>query len=155
MVRGKEGPVPGDRIIFGAAALPEPERDWLAAAERLPIESLWQGGHVLPRQPTGEAITRLALLTAWTERVRAGTATLLLPLHHPAPATQQGADPAARSGACHWAWASAACSPTSSRPWASRWPSAAPAPTRPWACCAPCGPAVPSPTMAASSTSTT
>jgi hypothetical protein len=35
--------LPGDRIIFGAAALPEPERDWLAAAERLPIESIWQG----------------------------------------------------------------------------------------------------------------
>jgi len=35
MVRGKEGSVPGDRIIFGAAALPEPEREWLAAAERL------------------------------------------------------------------------------------------------------------------------
>ena len=64
--------MPGDRIIFGAAALPEPDRDWLAAVERLPIESVWQGGHVLPRHPTGEAITRLALLTAWTERVRVG-----------------------------------------------------------------------------------
>jgi len=84
--------VPGDRIIFGAAALPEPERDWLAAAERLPIESLWQGGHVLPRQPTGEAITRLALLTAWTERVRVGTAILLLPLYHPVLAAKQVAD---------------------------------------------------------------
>ena len=49
--------MPGDRIIFGAAALPEPDRDWLAAVERLPVESVWQGGHVLPRQATGEAIT--------------------------------------------------------------------------------------------------
>jgi hypothetical protein len=39
----RRGRLPGDRIIFGAAALPEPERDWLAAAERLPIESIWQG----------------------------------------------------------------------------------------------------------------
>jgi probable F420-dependent oxidoreductase len=91
-------PVPGDRIIFGAAALPEPERVWLAAAERLPIESLWQGGHVLPRQPTGEAITRLALLTAWTERVRVGTGILLLPLYHPVLVAKQVADLDAWSG---------------------------------------------------------
>ena len=51
--------MPDDRIILGAAALPEPERAWLAAAERLPIESIWQGGHILPGRPTGEAITRL------------------------------------------------------------------------------------------------
>jgi len=90
--------VPGDRIIFGAAALPEPERDWLAAAERLPIESLWQGGHVLPRTPTGEAITRLALLTAWTERVRVGTSVVLLPLYHPVVLAKQVADLDAWSG---------------------------------------------------------
>jgi probable F420-dependent oxidoreductase len=84
--------VPGDSISFGAAALPEPERDWLAAAERLRIASLWQGGHVLPRQPTGEALTRLALLTAWTERVRVGTAILLLPLYHPVLVAKQVAD---------------------------------------------------------------
>lgn len=90
--------MPGDRIIFGAAALPEPDRDWLAAAERLPIDSLWQGGHVLPRQPTGEAVTRLALLTAWTERVRVGTAVLLLPLYHPVIVAKQIADLDAWSG---------------------------------------------------------
>ena len=90
--------MPGDRIIFGAAALPEPEREWLAAAERLPIESIWQGGHLLPPSPTGEAVTRLALLTAWTERVRVGTAILLLPLYHPVVVAKQLADLDARSG---------------------------------------------------------
>ena len=90
--------MPGDRIIFGAAALPEPDRDWLAAVERLPVESVWQGGHVLPRQATGEAITRLALLTAWTERVRVGTAILLLPLYHPVIVAKQIADLDAWSG---------------------------------------------------------
>jgi probable F420-dependent oxidoreductase len=90
--------LPGDRIIFGAAAIPEPDRDWLAAAERLPIESIWQGGHILPPAPTGEAITRLALLTAWTERVRVGTAVLLLPLYHPVVAAKQLADLDSRSG---------------------------------------------------------
>ncbi|ADP83435.1 LLM class flavin-dependent oxidoreductase [Pseudofrankia inefficax] len=87
-----------DRIVFGAAALPEPERHWLAAVERLPIESVWQGGHVLPPTGTGEAITRLALMTAWTERVRVGTAILLLPLYQPVIVAKQLADLDARSG---------------------------------------------------------
>jgi len=87
-----------DRITFGAAALPEPDPAWLAAAERLPIESVWQGGHVLPPTASGEAITRLALLTAWTERVRVGTAVLLLPLYHPVLVAKQLADLDSRSG---------------------------------------------------------
>ena len=87
-----------DRIILGAAAIPEPDRRWLAAAERLPIASVWQGGHVLPPTATGEAVTRLALLTAWTERVRVGTAVLMLPLYHPVVAAKQLADLDSRSG---------------------------------------------------------
>ncbi|WP_426574472.1 LLM class flavin-dependent oxidoreductase [Aquihabitans sp. McL0605] len=90
--------MPADRITLGAAALPEPDRDWLAAVEQLPIDSVWQGGHLLPRTGTGEAITRLALLTAWTERVRVGTAILLLPLYHPVVIAKQVADLDARSG---------------------------------------------------------
>ena len=85
-------------ITFGAAALPEPDAKWLAAAERLPIESIWQGGHVLPPTGTGEAITRLALMTAWTERVRVGTAILLLPLYQPVLVAKQLADLDSRSG---------------------------------------------------------
>ncbi|MFV2177050.1 LLM class flavin-dependent oxidoreductase [Actinomadura sp. LOL_016] len=88
----------GDRISFGAAAIPEPDREWLAAAERLPLASVWQGGHVLPPGPSGEAITRLALMTAWTERVRVGTAVLQLPLYQPVIAAKQLADLDARSG---------------------------------------------------------
>jgi alkanesulfonate monooxygenase SsuD/methylene tetrahydromethanopterin reductase-like flavin-dependent oxidoreductase (luciferase family) len=76
-------------ITMGAAALPEPERRWLAAVERLPIDSVWQGGHVLSPRATGEAITRLSLLTAWTERVRVGTAILLLPLYQPVVVAKQ------------------------------------------------------------------
>ncbi|MGW1028573.1 LLM class flavin-dependent oxidoreductase [Streptomyces sp. NPDC002577] len=90
--------MPGDRIILGAAAIPEPDRDWLAAVERLPIESVWQGGHLLPPSATGEAITRLALMAAWTERVRVGTAILLLPLYHPVIVAKQLADLDSRSG---------------------------------------------------------
>jgi probable F420-dependent oxidoreductase len=91
-------PLSGDRIVFGAAALPEPERAWLETVEQLPVESVWQGGHLLPRTDTGEAITRLALMTAWTERVRVGTAILLLPLYHPVIVAKQVADLDARSG---------------------------------------------------------
>jgi probable F420-dependent oxidoreductase len=87
-----------DRIVFGAAALPEPDRAWLAAVERLSIESVWQGGHLLPPGPSGEAITRLALMTAWTQRVRVGTAILLLPLYHPVVIAKQLLDLDARSG---------------------------------------------------------
>jgi probable F420-dependent oxidoreductase len=94
----EEVPLSAEGIVFGAAALPEPDRDWLAAVERLPIESVWQGGHLLPRTGTGEAITRLALMTAWTERVRVGTAILLLPLYHPVVVAKQVADLDSRSG---------------------------------------------------------
>jgi probable F420-dependent oxidoreductase len=90
--------MPPEQIIFGAAALPEPERDWLAAAEQLPIDSIWQGGHILSPAFTGEAITRLALITAWTERVRVGTSILLLPLYHPVIVAKQIADLDSRSG---------------------------------------------------------
>jgi alkanesulfonate monooxygenase SsuD/methylene tetrahydromethanopterin reductase-like flavin-dependent oxidoreductase (luciferase family) len=89
---------PDDRISFGAAAIPEPEPGWLAAVEQLPIDAVWQGGHVLPPGPTGEAVTRLALMAAWTERVRVGTAVLLLPLYHPVVVAKQLADLDARTG---------------------------------------------------------
>ena len=88
----------GSAIRMGVAALPEPERAWLQAAEQLPIDSIWQGGHVLPPTHTGEVITRLALMTAWTERVRIGTSILLLPLYSPVLVAKQIADLDSRSG---------------------------------------------------------
>ncbi len=89
----------GDRrITLGAAVLPEPERAWLGAVEELPVDSVWQGGHLLPPGSSGEAITRLALMTAWTERVQVGTAVLLLPLYHPVVVAKQLADLDAHSG---------------------------------------------------------
>lgn len=90
--------MPPARLTLGVAALPEPDRSWLEAAERLPIDSVWQGGHVLPPTASGEAITRLALMTAWTERVRVGAAVLLLPLYHPVLVAKQLADLDSRSG---------------------------------------------------------
>jgi alkanesulfonate monooxygenase SsuD/methylene tetrahydromethanopterin reductase-like flavin-dependent oxidoreductase (luciferase family) len=90
--------VQDERVTLGAAAIPEPDRDWLAAVERLPVDSVWQGGHLLPPSATGEAMTRLALMTAWTERVRVGTSVLLLPLYHPVVLAKQLADLESRSG---------------------------------------------------------
>jgi alkanesulfonate monooxygenase SsuD/methylene tetrahydromethanopterin reductase-like flavin-dependent oxidoreductase (luciferase family) len=87
-----------DRIRFGAVAIPEPERSWVVAAEKLPIDSIWQGGHIVSPAYTGEAITRLALMTAWTERVRVGTSILLLPLYHPVVVAKQLIDLDSRSG---------------------------------------------------------
>ena len=85
-------------ITLGAAVLPEPDRAWLRAVEELPIDSVWQGGHLLPPGASGEAMTRLALMTAWTERVQVGTAVLLLPLYHPVVVAKQLADLDAHSG---------------------------------------------------------
>jgi alkanesulfonate monooxygenase SsuD/methylene tetrahydromethanopterin reductase-like flavin-dependent oxidoreductase (luciferase family) len=86
------------RITLGAAVLPEPERAWLHAVEQLPIEAVWQGGHLLTPGASGEAMTRLALMTAWTERVKVGTAVLLLPLYHPVVVAKQLADLDAHAG---------------------------------------------------------
>ncbi|SQE00092.1 MULTISPECIES: LLM class flavin-dependent oxidoreductase [unclassified Parafrankia] len=63
-----------------------------AALEDLPIDSLWTGGHVASRNPSGEAMMSLARLSAVTERVRIGTAILLLPLYAPAIVAKQVAD---------------------------------------------------------------
>ena len=130
----------GERILMGAAALPEPERAWLEAAEELPLTSIWQGGHLLPPTATGEVITRLALLTAWTERVRIGTSILLLPLYPPVLVAKQLADLDSRSGGRVSVGVGvggefpkefeAVGVPISER---------GPAPPRPWACSGRCG----------------
>ncbi|HVU74903.1 MAG TPA: TIGR03619 family F420-dependent LLM class oxidoreductase [Mycobacteriales bacterium] len=63
-----------------------------AELEQLPIDSLWVGGHVASRNPSPEAMVQLARLAAVTERVRIGTAVLLLPLYAPAIVAKQVAD---------------------------------------------------------------
>jgi probable F420-dependent oxidoreductase len=62
------------------------------AYEHLPIDSLWVGGHVASPNPTPEAITSLARLSAVTSRVTIGTSILLLPLYAPAIVAKQVAD---------------------------------------------------------------
>jgi probable F420-dependent oxidoreductase len=64
----------------------------IAYLESLPIESLWVGGHVASPNPTPEAMVALAWLAARAERVRVGTAILLLPLYAPAIVAKQLAD---------------------------------------------------------------
>jgi len=62
------------------------------ALEERPIDSLWTGGHVASRNPSTEAMMSLARLSAVTDRVRVGTAVLLLPLYQPAIIAKQIAD---------------------------------------------------------------
>jgi probable F420-dependent oxidoreductase len=64
----------------------------VAHLESLPIASLWVGGHVASPNPSPEALAALAWLAARTERVRVGTAVLLLPLYPPAIVAKQIAD---------------------------------------------------------------
>jgi probable F420-dependent oxidoreductase len=67
-------------------------RDEVAALEAMPIDSLWVGGHVSAPNGSPEAMVQLARLSALTERVRVGTAILLLPLYEPAIVAKQIAD---------------------------------------------------------------
>jgi probable F420-dependent oxidoreductase len=77
-------------LSFGVmAGAPDSDVEHL---ESLPIASLWVGGHVASRNPSPEAMVALTWLAARTERVRVGTAILLLPLYPPAIVAKQIAD---------------------------------------------------------------
>jgi len=67
-------------------------RQEVAALEALPIDSLWIGGHVSVPNGSPEAMAQLARLSALAERVRVGSAILLLPLYAPAIVAKQIAD---------------------------------------------------------------
>jgi probable F420-dependent oxidoreductase, Rv2161c family len=56
------------------------------------IDSLWAGGHIAANTPGSEAMGSLIRLGALTERVRVGTAILLLPLYPPAIVAKQVGD---------------------------------------------------------------
>lgn len=77
-------------LTFGFVVGGDPER--AARMEQLGVDSLWTGGHVASRNPSTEAMMTLARLSAVTQRVRIGTAVLLLPLYPPAIIAKQVAD---------------------------------------------------------------
>jgi probable F420-dependent oxidoreductase len=79
-----------DALSFGVMA-GSPDAD-VAYLESLPIASLWVGGHVASPNPSPEAMAALAWLASRTERVRVGTAILLIPLYPPAVVAKQIAD---------------------------------------------------------------
>lgn len=79
-----------EALSFGVMA-GAPDAD-VAYLESLPVASLWVGGHVASPNPSPEAMVALAWLAARTERVRVGTAILLLPLYPPALVAKQIAD---------------------------------------------------------------
>ncbi len=80
------------RLTFGVVPGGGLDAVRLAQLEALPIDALWMGGHVASPNPSPEAMMSLAVLAARTERVRVGTAILLLPLYAPAIVAKQIAD---------------------------------------------------------------
>lgn len=70
------------RPRFGIV-LPGVHLDVAALVERLEFDSLWNSEHILFHFPLHEGLTVLAAYAACTERVRVGTAVLLLALRHP------------------------------------------------------------------------
>ncbi|WP_307875169.1 LLM class flavin-dependent oxidoreductase [Frankia nepalensis] len=78
----------GLRIGFHAPA----DLERVTALEALSIDSLWVGGHVASPNPTSEAMTSLARLSAVTRRVTIGTSILLLPLYTPTIVAKQVAE---------------------------------------------------------------
>jgi alkanesulfonate monooxygenase SsuD/methylene tetrahydromethanopterin reductase-like flavin-dependent oxidoreductase (luciferase family) len=78
----------GIRIgVVGGGDLAEVRR-----LEKMPIDSLWVGGHIASRNPSPEAIIGLTRLATLTERVAVGSSILLLPLYPPALVAKQIAD---------------------------------------------------------------
>jgi probable F420-dependent oxidoreductase len=67
-------------------------RQEVAELEALPIDSLWIGGHVASPNGSPEAMCQLARLAALSERVKVGSAILLLPLYAPGIVAKQIAD---------------------------------------------------------------
>lgn len=79
-------------LCFGAqlAALPPGEiRSLARRIEELGYDSLWVPDHLSFHYPVYEAMTHLAFVAAATERVRLGTAVLLLPLRSAGLAAKQ------------------------------------------------------------------
>jgi len=90
----RAAPGPGLRVGFVTRA----GRAEVEALERLPIDSLWVGGHVAPPNPMPETMVSLARLSSASERVRIGSSILLLPLFPPAIVATQIAEIARATG---------------------------------------------------------
>jgi probable F420-dependent oxidoreductase len=58
-------------------------RELAQAAEELGYDSIWAGDHISYRNPILDIVVALATFAAATERIKIGTAILLLPLRHP------------------------------------------------------------------------
>ena len=84
-----DGAPPGE-LRFGVLFNGDPRR--AARLERWDLDSLWVGGHIAAANPTAEALTALARMSAATERVLLGTSVLLLPLYPPAIVAKAVAD---------------------------------------------------------------
>ena len=68
------------------------DRHEAARLEARPVDSLWVGGHLASTNPSPEVMVGLTRLVAATERVKIGSAILILPLYPPALIAKQVAD---------------------------------------------------------------
>lgn len=66
--------------------LPSPSLvyEFAEKAEEWGLDSLWSGDHIVMHSPILECLTVLSLFAARTQKIRLGTAILLLPLRNPA-----------------------------------------------------------------------
>jgi probable F420-dependent oxidoreductase len=86
---GQDAAPPGE-LRFGVLFNGDPRR--AARLERQGVDSLWVGGHIAAANPTAEALTALARMSAVTDTVLLGTSVLLLPLYPPAIVAKAVAD---------------------------------------------------------------
>ncbi|MCH8345550.1 MAG: LLM class flavin-dependent oxidoreductase [Chloroflexi bacterium] len=77
-----------DRLQFGVNIYPHQWRD-AARIEELGYDSVWTSEHIFFHFPTFDALTTLAAVAATTDRIRLGTAVLLLPLRPAALAAKE------------------------------------------------------------------
>ena len=77
-----------DRLQFGVNLYPHQWPD-AARIEELGYDSVWTSEHIFFHFPTFDALTILAAVAATTDRIRLGTAVLLLPLRPAALAAKE------------------------------------------------------------------
>jgi probable F420-dependent oxidoreductase len=97
-IRDDEEAVEGRRLSFGLIAGAGNSRASMEELASGGFDSLWVGGHVASPNPVPEVITSLVRLAAQTDRVRIGTAVLVLPLYAPGVLAKQLAEVDRMSG---------------------------------------------------------
>jgi probable F420-dependent oxidoreductase len=81
-----------DEVTLGVQVTAETDRGLMRSLENAGATAFWIGGHVSSPYTSPEVLVTLARLVEQTDRVRLGTAVLLLPLYPPGLVAKQLAD---------------------------------------------------------------